>query len=744
MFRHLYQTVAGWFGGDHKATGSPDSGQALASPGFGRSWTLAISRQCTATFHPAWYIPADDTDLVKWCKGKRGVDPEALSELLRGWLYLAEADERPKLTLLVAGGQPQVVVEHGTGRMLGQVRRAAGSGDSERAMVGPTDLLSAARHALNFAVTKGKLPPLYTELMPEGSGHGSAMVLIAPTSGMIRVYNTLPPDDAPDTNVWWGEVAISGTVVGKLSPQCRDLVMDGKWVKAGDEIGRFAGRHVRLARNKEHTPRPTAPPSWPAALAGFTRVAPRFVEKAVQKMLASAGPEVAAALGPVGPPDLDLFVWLMASGDAEQQRLRAQALKTYPLLTAVLAEKGLASMAAVTEAIDGKRPLEPTLTKLLHTRSAVLKAAAPLKARSIGRGRFVLLAQGALEAAARLPPDQLPGRGVAPRDREWRVFLDIYAVLQTNRGALLDLTTFTNGGLVWAQTTKEQAHGIRGRAQHIADCLHAAWQDLLIPNLVALSRLHGDPLQRQSAERLLGPAVAGAILRGGRGFGALEDLAERWDEERSTIGSAAVRLSRNFTWPPLSEPFRHAETGLVVVPLTSTAELEAEGKAQKHCLDATYVDGCLFGPVHILSVRRSNEERVSTAEVVIEVGRPVLCQHFGFRNVDPSPEAEKALEDYLDGVANDSIPVAWNFLYRDLNRRCLAEQNVSTREFPYDVMDDLIADRVFEAWRFILPGPHRKLTRQAWREAAGLPQMLELPVLANTSAILDNKADRPE
>ena len=481
-------------------------------------------------------------------------------------------------------------------------------------------------------------------------------------------------------------------------------------------------------------------------LPGFEKITRKFVDKAVAEITRLAGPDVVEAASPFGGVNLDLFRWLTAGGQADLQRVRRQAFQAFPVLCAVISHDGLRKVERLTEAIDSGRELTPVLAKHLDTSEAAVRAVARLRVKPLGRTRFRLLAAGALAAAAGLPPDLLPGRGVAPKEREWRVFLDLYDFMQKGRGRLLEWRTFTAGGSLWSRVTQKEALGVRGRATHVADCLYAAWQDLLLPNLAALALQQGVRVPRRQVEQVLDPLIAGRILRADRGFASLEALARRWDDNRRAIAGAAVRArTGSLEWPPLTPEFTHEQTDLTVIPLTSAAALEEEGKAQRNCLDAGYAELCLFAPFHIVSIRDRTGKRVSTAEIELtDDGREIgldVSQHFAAGNELPPDQAEQALSDYLDAILSGTIEVEWDALEKTLEERCRARSAQTRPGYRYRIDDPEAADRVFEAWRFLLPSPQRQMTRAVWVDAVGLPAMAATLVAGGSGGPNSRDAD---
>lgn len=694
-------------------------------------WTVIFPSNKPLVFHPIWSVGPDDPDLVRWCRSARGrAGPHEAAAILQEWLYIARAEAegcRPHVMLVVGGG-PLFVIEEGTGVILRQSRRAVEPGIVLGQSIRPGNLVGEAQKALLTAVRSGR-PATW---VPEDDlGAPGSIPLVAPKTGLLRLYDALPPSHAPDRNVWWKGVSVDDTSIAVIAPEAASKIVTAVFVTHGQVLGWFSSAQVCLHTLNHNDPvraRSSGRTTRQQALPGFEKVARKFVDKAIAETARRARPDVVEAASPFGVVDLDLFRWLTAGGQAEAQRVRHQALQAFPILCAVISQNGLRKVEPLTDGIDSGRELTPVLAQHLGASEPAVRAVARLRVKPLGRTRFRLLATGALAAAATLPPDLLPGRGVAPREREWRVFLDLYDFMQKGRGRLLEWQTLTAGGALWSRVTQKEAPGVRGRAAHVVDCLYAAWQDLLLPNLAALAWQQGARVPRRQVEQVLDLLNAGRILRADRGFASLEALARRWDHNRRAIAGAAIRVrTENVEWLPLTPEFRHEQTGLVVTPLTSAAALEAEGKAQRNCLDAGYAEVCLFGQFHIVAIRDEKGKSVSTAEIeVADDGREIglqVSQHFAAENELPPDLAEQALSDYLDAILSGSIEVEWDTLVKALEGRCRARFGQTRQGYRYRLDDPETADRVFEAWRFLLPSPQRQMTRAAWVDAAGLPAM---------------------
>lgn len=153
----------------------------------------------------------------------------------------------------------------------------------------------------------------------------------------------------------------------------------------------------------------------------------------------------------------------------------------------------------------------------------------------------------------------------------------------------------------------------------------------------------------------------------------------------------------------------------------------------------------MFAPFHIVSIRDRTGKRVSTAEIELtddgqEIGLDV-SQHFAAGNELPPDQAEQALSDYLDAILSGTIEVEWDALEKTLEERCRARSAQTRPGYRYRIDDPEAADRVFEAWRFLLPSPQRQMTRAVWVDAVGLPAMAATLVTGGSGGSDSRDAD---
>ena len=138
--------------------------------------------------------------------------------------------------------------------------------------------------------------------------------------------------------------------------------------------------------------------------------------------------------------------------------------------------------------------------------------------------------------------------------------------------------------------------------------------------------------------------VAHRAMTDGRALPAVLESSRLWHER------FRQPAAREMAWPPLLPTWVDRATGIKIVPLSCSSELEAEGELLLHCVGGqSFALDCLGNRSRILSLRKDGEP-LSTAQVVL--GKYVdaeyrVEQHLGRRNSDPTPEAAAALGAYL-------------------------------------------------------------------------------------------------
>lgn len=196
------------------------------------------------------------------------------------------------------------------------------------------------------------------------------------------------------------------------------------------------------------------------------------------------------------------------------------------------------------------------------------------------------------------------------------------------------------------------------------------------------------------------------FLMGDRTILSVVEASRLWHERGVTIEGRRVG---EWEWTPLVPDWRHPDSGLHVVSISDRRGLEDEGKRGPdrngvaglgHCV-ANYSSASWKGGCAIVSVRRAVEDsfvRLSTAEIRLK-DRFEVHQHRSFANGVPLPAADLAIQEYVQGLNDGSIPVdrrAWA-VARSRQAPSLEE------ECGYDWRDRDAIMRAFAAWKPYLP-----------------------------------------
>ncbi len=249
------------------------------------------------------------------------------------------------------------------------------------------------------------------------------------------------------------------------------------------------------------------------------------------------------------------------------------------------------------------------------------------------------------------------------------------------------------------------------------------------------------------AETLAGSPVAGGILpvmvshdegtRGllfdGRPIPRMLELSREWHRRREAIDRAIETAEPAVAWTP---GLPDAEFGsLSVKVLANAGELRKEGaegddpdgvEGLGHCV-GSYAQSCLEGRSRIVSIRRrvaggTSPVRLSTAQLVLEDGRPVVLQHRGRSNTEPPAMAQGALRAYVADLVSGRLAMDPSvFVVRRSPVRSPAG---------YDPYVPGLWDTAFAAWSPFLPRGVRRatatelaaiVTRRRRRDEAWLP-----------------------
>lgn len=163
--------------------------------------------------------------------------------------------------------------------------------------------------------------------------------------------------------------------------------------------------------------------------------------------------------------------------------------------------------------------------------------------------------------------------------------------------------------------------------------------------------------------------------------------SERWhrvmEQISPVIGEDLDQQSELHSWPDLPGfpfPF-HRHT---VVLLTNAHQLLVEGRRLLHCVGG-YVNSCVLGKSHILSIRDCAGTSLSTAEIAIHcdvnrILRVEIIQHRSVRNSDPDAECCATLSAALEMLRSEAMQLYLKEVHDfHEHRRERVEQLLATR-----------------------------------------------------------------
>lgn len=181
----------------------------------------------------------------------------------------------------------------------------------------------------------------------------------------------------------------------------------------------------------------------------------------------------------------------------------------------------------------------------------------------------------------------------------------------------------------------------------------------------------------------------------GTHLNVLHKLSKVWHHPAVGAELNKVKTFSDSSWEPLFNPnvsYDCAEHGqLTAVPLTTSKELAEEGERLKHCVGG-YVEGCLNGSTHIISLRNVEGDSLSTMEIVISPqGKPLkdrsnkeyplysvagqiqynlqLIQHRGSSNVSPPEWLQDVKDKLLKDICKGIVPVNLDLLEQQRQHR---------------------------------------------------------------------------
>jgi hypothetical protein len=449
----------------------------------------------------------------------------------------------------------------------------------------------------------------------------------------------------------------------------------------------------------------------------------------------------------------DAYHWLIQGSSLPSPtfKYRSQALLSYPSLHATLREP------VVTEAIDRGNPLKEALADTLSVSPSQITL---LQGATITDGEIFNFTESAefrevISLSENLPSGHRPKRGADSVVKHLRLFeyLKSASVLTSHSGGAGDRgrthtgshPKFTNRPVHWILSRekpvwKNEDASMDRRIHRIRSTIPEISNSFI--NQV-LSPVVADEVKRALALELvvdtrtnefLSKSVAGWIDPNGDGFSilgkflfrerkipGLVELIEHWERASGNI-SRMLDLDVNAKWIRLCEPkeFDLGKEKVKVVPLFTAEELINESISLNHCV-SSYVKKCLFDRIHIISIRNSEGERLSTASIRHEPKLNVfdfhVTEHSGFRNGSPPKDARMALEMWTQHVRSGAIKVDWLEIEKDLQER------ISSRDFlkySYDIESKEKRDLAISTWGFAFGKKEKGMSYDEWVRHHGL------------------------
>ncbi len=351
---------------------------------------------------------------------------------------------------------------------------------------------------------------------------------------------------------------------------------------------------------------------------------------------------------------------------------RLQAAEAFPLIGELLIDKSK-QYSSVRRAVDRKLPLTPALSRVLKAPQEVIRWLMGKDINCIGIGWQGRLAELALSLSY-VCPEHRPS---TPED--WTAFsdfVDAIGQLDTRSEGSVFLERVRAAAGLTSQIGKiGWRHAITRFAAMGAVVSDLADMSDLIDEIVQVLAEHigeGETLSEVLHDDLV-PPVKKLYFSVGLNRQLLASL--RWHrlmlEPDETTNEPVAAMSLHSWQAPFEGALKIDE--LVAVWLTNPQQLKDEGTQMQHCV-RNYTDHCLYYGSTIVSFRRQDGVRVSTAELNLagnlsDTLRFEVRQHRGYKNAEPPQDAVTALEKLLPLINGREIASRRQAMYRALQER---------------------------------------------------------------------------
>lgn len=361
-------------------------------------------------------------------------------------------------------------------------------------------------------------------------------------------------------------------------------------------------------------------------------------------------------------------------------RYRIQAAGAIPLLGYLFGE-GNHLAIRLRRLVDDGQPLWPALADTVGVPEETVRWLRNKTADDVSDvwlGRIPVL----LRSLAFLPPEKRP-----KNPDEWTAYTDFALVIDrpaTSSQHALWIQDLGRLGWVAARKKFEAMYAAPSDLLEIKDLLReiiGAVGGELLPQVAHQWRREDDPEWQRLTEAIETLFFDISILKQIRTSLLWHELQlrPRVDEEApEEVLPDKLPAQRLGSWPaPLDKPLKVGS--LYAHFLTTTAELHLEGQRMEHCV-GNYSSSCLFSGSNIVSLRKSDDRSVSTAELrQIKRGKRLgfeVIQHKAHRNSTPPPEAQAALHRLLAHLETESMQPRLQQMREDLEKRQMLDQSL--------------------------------------------------------------------
>ncbi|NEX16997.1 MAG: hypothetical protein C1943_10300 [Halochromatium sp.] len=436
------------------------------------------------------------------------------------------------------------------------------------------------------------------------------------------------------------------------------------------------------------------------ALGVLARVEHAILHTAIDAFSKGLNADTLAILRREGHGDWATYnFYLDAVGNPHRNRL--QAAHSFPFFSQALRDDW-----RLRREVDRGVPLLRTLAEVHQISPRTIQHCRYFEPARIGQDHHSTL----LRQLDQLPADYLPKTDDDHRVFQalWQPLVDLACVLQ--RDVLELAAPFAQG---WEQGQRALADKLGAGLDFdvIYAFARATYRYSVYPALKAELAKRG-----QLAAVAEDPPLAFfAAWFGQVGLRRLAQMALQWRDayrqfSLERLGLRGAEEAASLDWlPVVGGAADHSHGNYRVIELTSHQALELEGREQEHCV-ASYAVKCLTGDSALFSIReRATGKILSTFEVDLRRGRPLLVKHYAQGNQTPEPALQAVAERFVRRVM-EPTPIQRIAAVRDA-RRCAGAPVIHRLDTPDSQESELTAQeqqRLAEMLAFTYPREARR------------------------------------